>query len=73
MSTWVFSPQKEEQLKYDILKKLYLKEKQIWKNEKEYYEHVIEDLKHSIDILLTSYMKEQSVIPHLQTLLDKIN
>jgi len=50
-----------------------LREKSIWKNEKEYYENVIEDLKNSIDILLTSYMKEQSLLPHLQVLLDKIN
>ena len=52
-------------MKYDIMKELYLKEKNEWKNQKEYYEHVIEDLKHSIDILLTSYLKEQSVVPHL--------
>jgi len=45
-------------MKYQIIKKLYLEEKQSWKNEREYYENVIEDLKHSIDILLTSYLKE---------------
>jgi len=47
------------------MKKLYLKEKKDWENEKEFYENVIEDMKHSIDILLTSYIKEQSVVPHL--------
>jgi len=33
---------------------------------------VIEDLKNSIEILLSSYIKDESVISHFQTLIDKV-
>ena len=56
--------------KYKILKDLYSANLQESKSEKEHYERVVEDLKNSIEILLTCYIKEERLAPHFATVRD---